>query len=273
MISDLDDSLKAMLTGEAGTGSELATAPILLAAPDSAWRGATSTLAPNAYLYHVSDDRQLRSNEPRVHITNGSMLVEPYPARVQCTYLITAWNRAAAVGGVEQEKQEHRLLSQVLTVLLRNPLMPRPYLQGLLANQEIDPPLVAAEEDGATTSADFWSGFGNLPPAVDHVPDHRRAADRARREGPDDDDAALAGRRRRRAGSDRRGGDGRVGGAGRGRLGFAWTRHRRRRTRTRTAASCSRRSHPARYTLTVRAAGYEDEGVRSSCRRQAVSTT
>lgn len=159
MIRDLDDSVKAMLTGEAATGSELKSVPISFAVPDTTWRGQTNTLALNAYLYEIGQNRELRSNERRMRVQNGNAMVEPYPARVQCTYLITAWNLATAVSGVEQVLQEHRLLSQVLAVVLRNPVIPRKYLKGLLAGQEMDVPLVSTEEGGPAISSDFWTGL------------------------------------------------------------------------------------------------------------------
>jgi Pvc16 N-terminal domain/CarboxypepD_reg-like domain len=166
VIRDLDTSLKAMLAGEAAPGSELAGATISFAVPDSRWRNAGSGLFLDVYLYKVEEDRELRSNERRHHVDRGVVMVEPPPVRVACSYLVTAWNMAQPASGSELEEQEHRLLSQALDVLLRNPTVPRRYLAGL-AGRSLEPPMVSAAPDGVGASADFWSGLGTyLRPSV-----------------------------------------------------------------------------------------------------------
>lgn len=169
MISDLDQTLQRLLTGEAAAGSELATATILFAAPDKDWRAKASGLVLNIYLCRITENRDLRSGERRAtRGADGLVTVEPPPARIDCHYLLTAWNMAAPTPGAEREPQEHRLLSQALYVLLRNPSVPRVYLNGLLAPQEIEPPLLSAQvEDSTANSPDFWSALGTyVRPAI-----------------------------------------------------------------------------------------------------------
>ncbi|TCK22876.1 Pvc16 family protein [Pseudonocardia endophytica] len=164
MIKDLDDSLRAMLTGEAATGSELAGAAISFATPTADWRNTASGLRLNVYLYAIEHDRELRSPERRRRVVDGVVLVEPSPARVVCSYLVTAWNKIDPAGG-EAEPQEHRLLSDVLDVLLRNPVLPRPYLVGRAAT--VDPAVVAAEPGGTGVGPEFWTGLGTpLRPSI-----------------------------------------------------------------------------------------------------------
>lgn len=166
MIRDLDQSLAAMLAGEAATGSELAGARLSFAVPDQRWRGQGTGLELDVYLYRVQENRDLRSNERRRRVQGGVVVEERAPARVECSYLLTAWNKAQPVSGVEQEGPEHRLLSQALDVLLRNPEVPRRYLTGRLA-AGAEPPLVSARADGVGASADFWTGLGSyLRPSV-----------------------------------------------------------------------------------------------------------
>ena len=160
MIQDLDVSLEALLVGEAPVGSELAGATISFAVPDKDWRTVGSGLELNIYLYRIAENRELRSNERRrVNNSDGSLTVVPFPVRVECTYLVTAWNKGAEIPGVEKEKQEHRLLSQVLFVLFRNPTLPRTYLTGLIANPELDVPMISAQAGDDGASPDFWSGL------------------------------------------------------------------------------------------------------------------
>jgi hypothetical protein len=160
MIRDLDESLRALLHGEARTGSLLHSATVTFAAPDSTWHASASGMQLSVYLAHVGENRDLRSNERRTTVSNGWLEVEQYPPRIECTYLVTAWNCATAVAGVEQELQEHRLLTQALAVLVSNPILPEAYRQGQLASQEIDPPLVSAEAGAGGFGAEFWSSFG-----------------------------------------------------------------------------------------------------------------
>lgn len=170
MIKDLSLSLKAMLHGEAAVGSELAAATISLGAPDADWRAKGAGLMLDVYLYQVTENRELRTNERRVRPNaDGTVTVERAPARVECAYVISAWSFANVDGGAaEPEEQEQRLLSQALAVLLRNPDLPRSYLTGL-AVQEIDLPIITAQPgSGIGTSGDYWSSFEtHLRPTID----------------------------------------------------------------------------------------------------------
>jgi hypothetical protein len=168
VIKDLDASLQNMLHEDAPPGSELASATISFAAPDATWRGQGMGLAVDCYLYELHEDRELRSNE-RVQrpMPNGELERQPFPGRVQCCYAITAWDKSEELPGVEKERVEHRLLSQVLYVLLRNPVLPADYLTGLLTNSLFELPVVSAQLDGAAGSGDFWSALGwYLKPSV-----------------------------------------------------------------------------------------------------------
>jgi hypothetical protein len=160
MIQDLDHSLENLLVGEAMPGSELAGATISFAVPDKDWRAVGSGLELDVYLYRIAENRDLRQNERRLaHNADGTVTVVDFPVRLECFYLITAWNKGAEIPGVEKEMQEHRLLGQVLEVLFRNPTLPRAYLTGLLGVQEIDLPMLSAQPGDDAITPDFWSGL------------------------------------------------------------------------------------------------------------------
>jgi hypothetical protein len=160
MIRDLDTSLKSMLKGEAPAGSELAGANISFAAPDKTWQGQGKGLDLDVYMYRLLDNRELRSNDRRLTYNgDGTVTEELFPARIECSYIISAWNKSADIPGLEKELQEHRLMSQVLYVLWRNPTMPPQYLVGLLSNAEIALPMVAAENEDMAAKPDFWSAL------------------------------------------------------------------------------------------------------------------
>src|SRR5260370_40669569 len=74
------------------------------------------------------------------------------PVRVDCGYCITSFRRASA----ESVLDEHRLLTQVLTVLLKNPTIPAHVLQRGLAGQVPPYPTVIALPDRVKSAADFW---------------------------------------------------------------------------------------------------------------------
>jgi len=160
MIKDLDLSLGNMLQGEAIPNSELAGATISFAVPDKDWRAQGQGLELDVYLYRVLDNRELRSNM-RTPRNNGDGTVTEllFPARIECSYVISAWNKSTEVGPQPKELQEHRLLSQVLYVLWRNPTMPPQYLVGLLANATPAVPLVAAETEDMAAKPDFWNAL------------------------------------------------------------------------------------------------------------------
>lgn len=168
MIEDLDASLKAMLAGEAAAGSALAGASISFAAPDQTWQGQGSGLQADIYLYRVTDNRELRSNRRDTVLNpDGSVTTLLFPARIECSYLITAWDKGSAVAGLDNEISEHALLGEILYVLWRNPVMPARYLSGSLVSTELPLPLIAAENEDVAAKPDFWSALDTyVRPAI-----------------------------------------------------------------------------------------------------------
>lgn len=168
MISDLDAALKAMLAGEAPLGSSLASATISFAVPDTTWQGQGSGMQVDCYLYRVIDNRELRSNQRFTTInTDGTTTTTLFPSRVECSYIISAWDKGSEVEGMEKEPDEHALLSDVIWVLWRNPTMPAKYLTGSLTSAFLAIPIVADESEDMAAKPDFWSGLDTyVRPAV-----------------------------------------------------------------------------------------------------------
>jgi hypothetical protein len=160
MISNLDASLKSMLTGEAPLGSSLATATISFAVPDTTWQGQGSGMQLDVYLYRVLDNRELRSNQRFTTLNpDGSVTTTLFPSRIECSYIISAWDKGAEVEGMEKEPDEHALLSDVIYVLWRNPTMPAKYLTGTLTSAYLALPIIAAESEDMSAKPDFWSAL------------------------------------------------------------------------------------------------------------------
>jgi hypothetical protein len=163
MIRDLSLSLQAILddTALAAAFPELAAAQVVFDRPSDTFNPTQTTI--DVFLYDLREDLELRTSETQYERVNGQTRIHRGPLRVICTYLITAW----PVGGTDLALQEHRLLSQVLQVLARNPHIPPPFLRGQLIGQEPALPMITARASGIKEPAEFWTAIGNrLRPSI-----------------------------------------------------------------------------------------------------------
>jgi hypothetical protein len=168
MIRDLDDTIRELLETRAPAGSELAGATISFDLPDADWRAGLDQLTVNCYLYDIRENREMRTNELLLHRSgDGTRAVRRRPpARLDCAYCITAWSPATD----ESVLEEHRLLSQVVTVLLRNPTIPADVLQGSLVDQIPPYPTVIASPDGVKNQPEFWGALDQqLKPSLNYI--------------------------------------------------------------------------------------------------------
>jgi hypothetical protein len=168
MIRDLDATIQAMLETLAPPGSELDGADIAFDVPDAEWRASLSSLTVNCYLYDVRENLDLRTNERLIQRsdTGVPIALRRPPVRIDCTYCITAWSPATA----ESVLEEHRLLSQVLRLLLQNPTIPSGVLQGSLATQIPPFPRLIAAPDGIKNSPEFWGALDQqLKPSLSYT--------------------------------------------------------------------------------------------------------
>lgn len=168
MIRDLDQTLAKLLKDEAPAGTELAQAEISFDLPDAEWRGSLGKLTVNCYLYDIRQNLELRTHEPLVQRSADSSRAfrRAPPARVDCAYCITAWSPA----NEESVLDEHRLLSQVLVVLMTHPTISEVHLQGELKNQIPPYPTVVATPDGVKNQPEFWGALDQqLKPSLNYV--------------------------------------------------------------------------------------------------------
>jgi hypothetical protein len=154
LIRDLTETLEAVLT-QPGLPTELANAQISFDRPSDPFNPPQPTL--NLYLFDIQENIELRNNEPVVRRQGNATFVQPPPARITCTYLVTAW----PVNGPDLIKQEHRLLSQALALFMAMPVIPAAFLAGSLAGQEPPLPVMLLQADGARNPAEFWAAIGN----------------------------------------------------------------------------------------------------------------
>lgn len=185
MINDLSRTLKHLLQTVAQTEPQvfplLHGKAIEFARPDKEFKPSPQG-SVCLFLYDIRENRELRSNEPlRVVNKSGQPTIERSPTRVVCSYLVTAW--PAEKIGVDQKDKlhiddetavdlnllEHLLLSEVLQVFSRYPIIPASSLQGKLADpaQPVPLPMITAQAEGLTNISEFWTAIGsNLRPSL-----------------------------------------------------------------------------------------------------------
>ena len=163
MIHDVDRTLRELLERELPQALAQQVA-ISFDPPDDQFPPQAVTLpAIDLFLYDVRENHDLRSAEWIVDRSGPVVTKQRPPTRVDCSYLITAW---ASESIANPSQDEHRILSEVLRVLLRHATLPRQVLQGDLRNQE--PPLPASTlQPGRLQSlGEFWQALGGKPKAA-----------------------------------------------------------------------------------------------------------
>lgn len=170
MISDADQTLINLLQMEY---EETVPFDISFAIPDKDFIPPTTKKpAIDCYLYDITEDRDLKNNEQSIkRRPDGTFESTPPPVRVKLSYCITAWSPAKddSKTGTDPAIDEHRLLSDVLKVLLKYPVLPPQVLAGSLKNQEVPPPTTVLLPNGIKNPGDFWNAIGGqLRPCLDY---------------------------------------------------------------------------------------------------------
>jgi hypothetical protein len=164
MIDDLDRTIEELLKRELSTALVEQVA-ISFAMPDSEFPPSSVTLpAIDLFLYDIRENRELRSTEWILERQdNGTATKSRAPVRVDCSYLITAWSSESST---TRALDEHRLLSEVMKVLLRHPTIPEVLLQGSLKGQEPPLPSSTLQPGRLQSLAEFWQALGGKPKAA-----------------------------------------------------------------------------------------------------------
>jgi len=164
MFDDLDKTLELLLRHEL-PAVLLEHVSLSFIAPDGEFPPAAVTLPSiNLFLYDIRENWDLRDGEwPITRRIDGSTVRQRPPVRVDCSYLITAWPSEAAPNPAVDE---HKLLGEVLKVLVRHPVLPEVLLQGVLANQEPPLPAVTIQQSHLQSWGDFWQAIGSKPKAA-----------------------------------------------------------------------------------------------------------
>jgi Pvc16 N-terminal domain len=164
MIDDLDRAVEELLKRELSPGL-VEQVGISFAAPDSEFPPSSVTLpAVDLFLYDVRENLELRNTGWTVeHREDGTAWRRRNPVRVDCSYLITAW---ASEGSTTRALDEHRLLSEVMKVLLKHPTIPEVLLQGSLKGQEPPLPSSTLQPGRLQSVSEFWQALGGKPKAA-----------------------------------------------------------------------------------------------------------
>ena len=163
MFQDLDATLAELVRD----GLSLRNVTISFASPDDQFPPSGVTLPAVAFfLYDVRENVDLRTNQwEDTRQPNGVITRKRPPMRVDCSYLITAWPSPSAP---HPAQDEHRLLGEVMKVLLRHPTIPEAYLLGELAGQDPPMPAKIIAEAQLHSLGEFWQAMGGKPKATLH---------------------------------------------------------------------------------------------------------
>jgi hypothetical protein len=160
MIRDLSETLQALLS-QPGIQPELAAAQITFDPPRDPFTPAQTSV--DVFLFDIRENVNLRFTERENRTVGAGIVQSRPPLRVTCSYLITAW----PVGVPDLTLAEHRLLSQVLQLLSRFPLVPASFLQGSLVGQQPPVQMQIAHPDDMRNASEFWAAVGNrLRPSI-----------------------------------------------------------------------------------------------------------
>lgn len=166
MFHDLDSTLAELLQRELPP-SLVQQVSISFATPDGQFPPASVTLpAIDLFLYEINENRDLRTHEAQTErLVDGRVVRTPAPARVDCHYLVTAW---AKTGVQLPEQDEHRLLGEVMRVLLRHKEIPGQALRGSLQTQPFPIRAKVSPPSHQQSRGDFWQALGGKPKAAFH---------------------------------------------------------------------------------------------------------
>jgi hypothetical protein len=155
VIQDVDETLKELLVRKVPLDTALVDVKFDM--PTREWSTGISRPTVNVYLYDVRENHELRSSQ-RSLARNGNIGTQQRaPVRIDLCYLISVWTTDIS--------DEHQLLGQILTTLLRFPILPDDVLRGSMPGQPFPVRGWIAQPE---RSPNVWDVWGHL--------DHRMKA-------------------------------------------------------------------------------------------------
>jgi hypothetical protein len=161
MLDDLDSTLEQLLTRELPELQRSTQTNVAISFDIPVEGSIKQKPAINLFLYDVRENMELRNSVWGVERReNGAALKKRPPARVDCSYLITAWANS------DDPQQEHHILGEVMKLLLRYRTLPEAILQGSLKGQEPLPIAVGLRSSYLQSLGEFWQAIGGKPKAI-----------------------------------------------------------------------------------------------------------
>lgn len=160
MIQDIDATVKELLVQKVPL--DTAVVDIRFETPTKDWVTGIQRPTINLFLYDVRENLELRSNERQLERRGALGSEQRAPVRLDLTYLITAWTADVA--------DEHQLLGNLLTALLRYPLLPAEVLKGAVQNQPLPLRAWIAQPERTPNAWDFWGSLdGRIKAGLSYV--------------------------------------------------------------------------------------------------------
>ncbi|MBN2088316.1 DUF4255 domain-containing protein [candidate division KSB1 bacterium] len=163
MLNQLDQILKDILD-DSKAPKELKDAEVSFEIPKENYAPDKDTI--NLYLYDIHENRKLRDPSPIYELVDGDFVKKSPPIRVDCSYMLTAWNGKT---GEHSTADEHLLLSQALTWFSSFPEIPAKYFpadwkdKSKASYQMFPVYLSVAQFDGIKDPGEFWAALGSPP--------------------------------------------------------------------------------------------------------------
>lgn len=164
MIDAVDASLRALIERDALGGSGV---EVSFDAPSKAWAARRNSPTVDVYLYDIREDVERRPGqyeEIRRTVDGRDVVVDRRmpPRMFALSYLVSAWTQRA--------EDEHRLLSALLSCLLRNPVLPV-VSAGTAPDSALPLRMTVALPGSKDRSAsDLWGALGGeLKPSLDLI--------------------------------------------------------------------------------------------------------
>lgn len=149
MLADLDESLRALVRRELQRRG-FDGVNVVFDAPTREWAAALSAPTVAMFLYDLREAEAERRATWTEQRGNGRAWQARPPLMIDCSYAVTAWTRAV--------EDEHRLLSQVLTILYAYTVIPGELLtNGLTEAGPVRSRTGRSRENG---SPEFWTALG-----------------------------------------------------------------------------------------------------------------
>lgn len=122
------------------------------------------TPALDCFLYDINENRELRDVSTAFERqVSGRVLASRALLRVDCSYLITAW---AGNGVPAPDQDEHRMLGEVMKVLLLHREIPEQALEGSMKAQAVPIRGTVTPMGQPQSKGEFWQALGGRPRAA-----------------------------------------------------------------------------------------------------------